>query len=126
MGLAVQTGRFVSLFTATQPPTTQGPTGNLIGDWTPIAGLTNIPCTAPPPLVSRIQAGEKRNPREILNSEFKHVLLSAWYPQLKDGIASGWRCTIDGEVYLPLGAESDSQMTQTRVHIALVQLGGTP
>ncbi|MGP0072618.1 MAG: hypothetical protein ACLPWF_11885 [Bryobacteraceae bacterium] len=46
--LAIQTGRFASLFTVLQPPTAQGATGNIVGDWTPITGLVNIPCDASP------------------------------------------------------------------------------
>lgn len=127
MPQAIATGRFVSLFTALQPPTGQGPTGNLTGDWTPILGLIDIACTAAPPLPSRLQATQARDMEEIVSKEFQHVLLSGWYPQLEQGLATGWRCTITDSgsntvTLLMLGAESDSQGTQTRVHVEYVEL----
>ncbi len=124
MPLAIQTGRFTSLFTALQPPTAQGVTGNIVGDWTPITGLVNIPCDASPLRRGMIEATEARELEEIIAKELKHVLLSGWYPQLEQGIATGWRCTIDGVELLMLGAESDSQHTQTRVRIEFVSVGG--
>jgi hypothetical protein len=124
MPLAIQTGLFVSLFTALQPPTRQGPTGNIIGDWTPIPGLIDIACTAPPLRDASITATEARELEQILAKEFKHVLLSGWYPQLEQGIATGWRCLVDGNELVMLGAESDSQFTQTRVRVEFVSLGG--
>ncbi len=71
-----------------------------------------------------IEATEARELEEIIAKELKHVLLSGWYPQLEQGIATGWRCTIDGVELLMLGAESDSQHTQTRVRIEFVSVGG--
>lgn len=112
----------MSLFTALQPPTGQGPTGNIVGDWTPIAGLVDIACTAPPIRVGRIEANEDRKPDSIMAMESKWVLLSGWYPQIRDGIADGWRCTVDGVELIMLGAESDSQFTQTHIHVEFVGL----
>ena len=123
---AVQTGLFDSLFTALEPPAAQGPTGNIVGDWTPVLGLIEIACMAPPPLVARIQATTVMDLPQETAKTFEHVLLAGWYPQLRDGIAKGWRCTVDGTEYRMLGAESGSQFQTTRVHVALIQVGGQP
>ncbi len=80
MPLAIQTGRFTSLFTALQPPTAQGVTGNIVGDWTPITGLVNIPCDASPlnddlvvfaDLPRRMAERERRNMEAYITKLFK-------------------------------------------------------
>jgi hypothetical protein len=120
MPQVIATGLLVSLFTAQSPSNVFGPTGAADGGYSNVAGLVNIPCTAPPPSDSRIQAVEVKNMQEIASSELHHVLLNSWYPQLDLGWRDGWRAVVDSYDYDILGVESDSQMQMTRVTIRLV------
>ena len=121
MGAAIATGLFVSLATFQAPSQDFDAAGAWDGTWTNIDGLVNIPCTAPPISEVRVSATEARELQQIVASEFHHVLLDAWYPQLDegwrgDGTPQGaWRVLIDGTAYEIAGVESDSQGTQTRV-----------
>ena len=128
MPAAVATGLFVSLFTAQQPVPVIGGTGALEFDYVNVSDptLINIPCTAPPPSTSDIQATEVRALEEITASEMHHVLLNGYYPQLDAGWrgeqpnANGaWIALIDGFNYEISGVESDSQSQMTRVRVKL-------
>jgi hypothetical protein len=129
MPAAVASGLFVSLFTAREPVPTIGPTGAVEFDYTDVAGLIDIPCTAPPASTSDIQATEVRTLEEITASELHHVLLAGYYPTLDAGWrgenADGkgaWIALIDGVNYTISGVESDSQSTQTRVRVKLASV----
>jgi len=129
MPAAFATGLFASLFTAQEPRPTQGPNGVIEFDYIDIAGLTNIPCTAPPESSGSIVATEMRELEEIRSSETHHVLLRAWYPQLDQGWRGengdgkgAWIALIDGYQYQIYGVESDSQSQMTRVSCKLVTL----
>ncbi len=134
MPAALATGLFVSLFTAMEPVPNIGPTGAVEFDYTPVAGLIGIACTAPPESVDSIVATEVRGLEEIVASELHHVLLNAYYPQLD----AGWRGeNSDGKGawiaqiapiatqpdvffnYEINGVESDSQSQMTRVRVKL-------
>ena len=115
-----------SLFTAQEPVPTIGPTGAMEFDYTDVAGLIAIPCTAPPESPSGITATEVRALEDITSAELHHVLLDAWYPALDAGWrgenADGkgaWIALIDGNQYEITGVESDSQSTMTRVRVKL-------
>ena len=46
-----------------------------------------------------------------------HVLLSGWYPSIKEGVSQGWIAVVDGETLTLMGAESDSQRQMTRLSV---------
>jgi hypothetical protein len=53
----------------------------------------------------------------------RHVLLNGYYALLSPATnwgSIGWRATVDGVVYDLLGAEADSQQTQTRLRLRKV------
>lgn len=81
------------------------------------AAMTNIPCTAPPMSSVRLQATEVRAMDDIQSFAPRHVLLNGFFPQIQQGVASGWIATIDGQVYTLLGAENDSQSQMTRLAV---------
>jgi hypothetical protein len=129
MPAALATGLFVSSFTAMEPVPTIGPTGQVEFDYTPVAGLVDIPCMAPPESASSIVATEMRELEEIRASETHHVLLSAWYPQLDQGWRGensdgkgAWIAQIDGFQFEISGVEADSQSVMTRVTVKLATL----
>jgi hypothetical protein len=119
-------GLFVSLCTI------QAPSGNVVGAGQPdglynnIAGLVNIPCTAPPQSTARILAGEQKALAEILQTQPKHVLLNGFYGQAVDNLPNGFdgscQAVIDGIGYDILGVEHDSQMQMTRMEVRLAEL----
>ena len=121
MPAALATGVFVSLATFQAPNADYDAAGAWEGTWANIAGLTNIPCTAPPISDAKISATEARQLQEILASEFHHVLLAGHYPSLDQGWrgtgtpAGAWRVLVDGTAYELAGVESDSQGQMTRV-----------
>lgn len=119
MPQAVNEGLFVSLFTAQAPDGLLGPSGAPSGNYANVAGLANIPCTAPPPSEARIQATQIKDLEDIISVQLKHVLLNGYYPQLEAGIRAGWQAVVDGTVYDLLGAESDSQGIMTRCEVKL-------
>lgn len=134
MPAVISTGLLVSLFTAMEPVPTIGGTGAVDFDYTPVAGLTNIACTAPPESTGSIVATEARELEDIVASELHHVLLEGYYPSLD----AGWRGeNSDGKgawiaAIAPIntqpgvtfnyeisGVESDSQSQMTRVRVKL-------
>ena len=122
MPAALATGTFVSLCSIESPDGNLGPSGAPSGNFLPVAGLQNIPCKAQPPSEARIQATEMKALAEIMAQAPMHVLLNAWYPQIENGVAAGWRCIIDGIVLDILGAESDSQGQMTRMQVRVAQV----
>ncbi len=138
MPAALATGLFVSLATFQAPSGVFDDAGAANGNYADVAGLTNIPCTAPPPSDARIQATENRALAEISASEWHHVLLNAFYPSLDqgwrgDGTPTGaWRVIIggndgngnliDGFAYDIAGIESDSQSQMTRMTAKLTTI----
>ena len=128
MAQAIATGLFVSLATFQAPSQDFDSAGAWDGTWANVAGLVDIPCTAPPPSEARIQATEVKALTEILSTELHHVLLAGYYPQVDAGWRGdttppgSWRVLIDGFAYELIGVESDSQSTQTRVTVRLATL----
>ena len=123
---AIDTGLFVSLCTLQTPSGTFTLSGAPDGLYNNVAGLVNIPCTAPPPAESRVQATTVRDLAEITASELHHVLLAGYYPSVDLGWrgegadATGpWRALIDGWAYEIMGVESDSQSQMTRLMVKL-------
>ncbi len=123
MPQAVSSGLFVSLATITAPPTGQGPTGNPpSGPYTPVTGLSNIKCMDAPPSIARIQATEMKDVAEIMSKGFRHVLLDGYFVDAPNWSAKAYRAVVDGVEYDLLGAEVDSQSTQTRMDLQLVSV----
>jgi hypothetical protein len=126
MPAALDTGLFVSLVTIQRPTgvqTADGSPAAFGGDsddgWNNVAGLVNIPCMNAPEAEARIRAKTDRNPEYIEAFQFRHLLLGGYYPQIEQ--YNNWRAIVDGQAYDPIGVESDSQGTQTRL---LLQLAG--
>lgn len=122
MPMAIATGLFVSLASFTYPDQTQGPTGNLIGSFSPVNGLQDIVCMAMPNSSKKIAADERKAIPDIEAMASWHVLLDAYYPIVIAASGMGWRITVDGVLYDLLGADHDSQFTQTRCVCQLVTL----
>lgn len=122
MAQAVATGLYVSLATFQSLDTTQGPTGNPVGTYANVAGLVNIACMDAPLAPGTISALEAKALAEIESKGIRHVSLDGYYPAVITGWPQGWRCIVDGVIYDVLGAEADSQSTQTRVKLQLVSL----
>lgn len=122
MPAIARTGVFRSLATFQAPDQVQGSTGNLIGTYTTVAGLANIPCMDAPPSIARVQATEVKAISEIMSKGLRHMLLDRCFTDAPNWSGKGYRCIVDGVTYDLLGAENDSQGTQTRVDLQLVTL----
>lgn len=118
MPLARNSGLFVSLCTIQQPSGTLIDAGQPSGNYTNVAGIVNIPCTAPPEYTGeRLSANQTRMQDDVQTFAPRHVLLSGFFPAIQVGVSQGWIAVIDGNVYTLLGAESDSQSQMTRLRV---------
>ncbi len=125
MPAALATGLFVSLCTIQAPDQLpQGPTGNPPGTYSNVAGRVDIPCMDAPPSIARIQATEMKDVAEILSKGLRHVLLGKCFADAPDWSGAGYRAVVDGVVYDLMGAENDSQNTQTRIDLQLATVAG--
>ncbi len=113
-------GLDVSLATFQSLDIAQGSTGNPVGTYTDVAGLVNIPCMDAPLAPGTISALEAKALAEIESKGIRHVSLAGYFPAVVTGWPMGWRAVVDGIVYDVLGAEADSQNSQTRVKLQLV------
>lgn len=125
MPRAATSGLFDSTCTIQAPDGVIGPGGAPSGTYTNVAGLVSVLCMDAPPSTARVQATEVKALAEILQKQMRHVLLNGYFPQIVAGVAAGWRAivtrTADGRsiIYDILGAEGDSQSTQTRLDLQL-------
>ena len=85
-----------------------------------VAGVVNIACQDAPPSIARIQATEVKAVAEILAKGMRHVALTKCFLDATMWAGMAARATVDGITYEVLGAENDSQLTQTRVDLQLV------
>lgn len=122
MPLAVATGLFVSVCSAYAPTGALTASGAPTGTYAPVSGLQNIPCMSAPTSDSRITATETKAESEVISANSNHVLLAGYYPTFPTGTDEAWQVHIDGVVFDLLGAESDSQSTQTRLNVQVVQI----
>jgi hypothetical protein len=126
MPRAITTGLFDSTVTIQQPDGNYGPTGAPSGTYTNVIGLVGILAMDAPPSVARVQATEVKALAEIMAKQLRHVLLNGYFPQIAAGVATGWRAIVTRTstgapiTYDILGAEVDSQSTQTRLELQLV------
>ena len=127
MPAALETGLFISLVTIQQPTGEQTADGSPLmtggdsGDgWNNVAGLIDLPAMNGPEADARIRAKTERNPDYIEAFQFRHLLLGGYYPGIEQ--ADNWRAIVDGQAYDPIGVESDSQKTQTRLLLQLTSV----
>ena len=113
-------GLDVSLCTFQSLDAAQGTTGNPVGTYTDVLGLVDILCMDAPLAPGTISALEMKALAEIESKGIRHVSLSGYYPAVVVGVPEGWRAIVDGIVYDVMGAEADSQTSQTRVKLQLV------
>ena len=125
----VYSGLYNSLCTIQQPSGNLTTDGAADGTYTNIAGLVDIPCMDAVLSDGSIQATEAKELTEIMSKSYRHVSLNGYYPSLitgagfaggPGGAALGWQAIVDGVTYDLLGAEADSQNTQTRLKLKLV------
>lgn len=122
MPQAVETGLFVSLCTISAPTPASGA---IDGTYAPVTGLISIACMDAPDRFgdTSMSATEVKALAETESVESRHVLLDAYYSLLSPATNwgnLGWRATVDGTDYDLLGAECDSQHTQTRLFLRKV------
>jgi hypothetical protein len=124
----VWSGLLVSLCTLLKPDGTLTVDGAPSGNFIPVPGLINIPCMDAVLAPGNIEATEARELEEIMAKSYRHVMLNGYYPQCfttssgASGAPEGWQVVVDGVTYNLLGAEPDSQGTQTRLKCQLVTL----
>lgn len=123
MPAAVAAGLLRSTCDIQQPDGTFSTNGTPSGNFTDVFGLVGIRCMDAPESDNRIQATELKQLAEIMAKGLRHVLLDTYYPQLDTAAGLGWRAVIDGVVYDLMGAEKDSQRSQTRLKLQLVEVG---
>ena len=123
---ALESGLIVSIVTIQQPTgqqTADGSplmTGGDTGDgWNNVAGLIDLPCMNGPEADARIRAKTEKQADYIEAFQFRHLFMPGYYPQIEQ--FDNWRAVVDGQAYDPIGVETDSQFTQTRL---LLQLAG--
>ncbi len=128
MPAAIASGLLVSLCTIQAPTGAVNPDGSPTNSFADVAGLVNIPCTDAVESEGSIQATEVKTLAEIMSKGIRHVFLNGYYPSIISaatataGVGAGWRAVVDGIVYDLMGAEPDSQSTQTRLHLQLVSV----
>ena len=122
MPMAIETGMFTSLCTIQSAPVINDTTGAATGAFTPVAGLTNLPCTAPPVSSAKIAATEVKALQEVLELEVHHILLNGFYPAIRTYWKSGANCVIDGLTFDIIGTESDAHYKMTRLMVRIASI----
>lgn len=108
-------GLFTSLCSLFEPSQAVDGLGQVdLSNYTPIAGLVNIPCMrAPLSTGERLTATERKTQTEIAEEQGFHVLLDGYYPT----ILQRYLALIDGDPFDVVGVEWDSQHVMTRMHV---------
>lgn len=120
---AIATGLFTSLCTLQQPDGVMIGAGQPSNTYVDVAGMVAICCMDAPISEGRLQATEVKDLKEIMSLQIRHVVLESCYPAVPNGEEHGWIAVITDlstglvTTYDLLGAEIDSQGTQTRLHI---------
>lgn len=117
---AVATGLLVSICTIQAPTGAVSDSGQPTGAYSDVVGLVDIRCMDAVMNLDPIQATEAKAVAEIAAKSFRHIFLDGYYPLIIANVGSAWRAVVDGTVYDLLGAEPDSQSTQTRLSLQLV------
>ena len=115
MPIVRNSGLLVSLATFQLPDgLTSG--GFVSADYVDVAGLVNIPCTAPPlSFAMGFSAEEAKSQEEQQAKQEFHVLLDSYYPAIDDVWRGEGRIVIDGNPFDIVGHEHDSQLQMSRV-----------
>lgn len=89
-----------------------------------LVGHVDIACMSAVPSLGNIQATEIKALQDILAIQFRHVLLSGYYPDIlpDDRILITLQGITGTTVFDILGVESDSQNQMTRLHTQLAVL----
>lgn len=131
MPQVIASGLLVSLCTIQQPDGMFGATGGPSGNYVDVGGLVDIVCIDAPLSDSEVGASEDKQLAQIESKRPRHVALNACYMdttytlpngETVEGIQPGWRAVINGIVWDICGAERDSQSTQTRLMVELVEI----
>lgn len=116
-------GLMQSLCTIQKPANAD--TGADSGVYTDVSGLVDIPCMNAPENIggAGVTATEVKALDQTASLELRHVLLDDYYPQLSP--TTNWGdlgliAVVDGVAFDLLGAENDSQRTQTRLKLRKV------
>lgn len=121
-----------SYCTIKAPPSDLTPSGGIQGldQYTDVEGLVRIPCMDAPPTDRGVKGASYATMVETESD--RKVLLDNYYPQLSSGTNwgdIGWIAVIDSTdegdaqvVYRLIGAECDSQRTQTHLFLERVQV----
>lgn len=105
--------------------TIQAPSGVLTDSGAPnrvyvnVTGLVDLTCMAAPLTTGSIVANEQKSMTQILATNNGHCFLPSYHPEIVAGYMLGWRAIVDGIAYDILGAENDSQATQTRMKLEI-------
>lgn len=122
MPAAIATGLFTSSCTIQRPDGLTKGAGQPSGVY--ITVLADIQCMKAVPGFSAIVANEKKTIEENQATGLWHVLLNGYYPEASpDGqIPTDWRALVDGVYYDILAVDHDSQNTQTRLELQIVEI----
>lgn len=121
MPAVLATGLLSSLCTITVSTDTFDAGGAPVASaaYVPVAGMVDIPCTAPPLMTNdRMVASEVKRLEEIRSEDSRHVLLGGYYPAITDE----HRALIDGVEFDIVNTEWDSQKVMTRIAVERVTM----
>lgn len=121
-----------SFCTIQSPPSDLTPSGGIgpLDQYTDVPGLVHIPCMDAPPTDKGVKGASYAT--SVESESDRKVLLDNYYPQLSSDTNwgdIGWIAMIDSTdegdaqvVYRLVGAECDSQRTQTHLFLERVQV----
>ena len=128
----INSGLEVSLIQFQQPDGNFGPSGAPSGTFSNVPGLVDlftgsswITCMDAPLSPGTISALEAKALAEIESEGIRHVALDGYYPAIVANWNSGgsnWRAVIGTTNYEVFGVETDSQRSQTRVKLRVVNV----
>jgi hypothetical protein len=125
---ALATGLFTSRCTLQQPDVVMIGAGQPSNTYIDVPGMVGLLCMDAPISENRLQATEVKDLKEIMSLQIRHVVLGGCYPAVPNGEEHGWIAILTDlstglvTTYDLLGAEVDSQGTQTRLHIRTATL----
>ncbi len=120
---AIDTTFFISRITIQLPDGSVSGSGIPSNTYVDVAGLVDIMCMDAVPSPTTILATETRVPSDISTRGVRHIMLDGYYPDAIPAWQQGARAVVDGvTVYDITGVQHDSQHTQTRLHLQLVNV----
>lgn len=127
----LESGLMSSLCTIVVSPGVFGDSGapDPTAPYTPVEGLTLIPCTSPPLSYGKsVQPSELKSLVEIMDRDMLHVLLAGYFPAITTnhraviGKSDGMGGIASPETYDIVGVEWDSQNRLTRLAVQLATI----